>query len=142
MTGRPWPRKRARRNWICGTMSRAAGTSMASPGSRKARCMSTTSRALLSGMSLAAEESEEELDLRHDVAGGRHFHGFARIEEGALHVDDEQGALIGDELQRGRERGGTGSAARCRGRQALPWLRQDRGRRVACRRRAGRSYRG
>src|SRR5215470_2754295 len=36
-------------------MSRAAGTSMASPGSRKARCMSTTRSALLPGMSLRAD---------------------------------------------------------------------------------------
>src|SRR5215813_3800248 len=54
MTGRPWPRKRARRDWIWGTISRAAGTSMASSGSRKARCMSTTSSAVLLGASFRA----------------------------------------------------------------------------------------
>src|SRR5262245_42236065 len=36
-------------------MSRAAGTSMASPGSRKARCMSTTRRAVLAGESFRAD---------------------------------------------------------------------------------------
>jgi len=50
------------------------------------------------GKAVAAEESEEGLDLRHDVAGGGHFHGLAGIEEGALHVDDEQGCFGGGEL--------------------------------------------
>src|SRR5215470_9642294 len=46
-----------------------------------------------------AEDGEEDLDLRDDVAGGRHFHRLARIEEGALHVDDEQRGLPRRELQ-------------------------------------------
>ena len=46
----------------------------------------------------APEELEERLDLRDDVAGGRHFHCLARIEEGALHVDDEQRRLSGSQL--------------------------------------------
>ena len=50
------------------------------------------------GEAVAAEESEEGLDLRHDVACGRNFHGLAGIEEGALHVDDEQGGACWSEL--------------------------------------------
>ena len=41
------------------------------------------------GKAVVAEEREERLDLRHDIASGGHFHGLTRIEEGALHVDDE-----------------------------------------------------
>ena len=43
------------------------------------------------GRPLLAEEREQRLDPRDDVAGGRHFHRLAGLEEGALHVDHEQG---------------------------------------------------
>src|SRR5713101_2906217 len=42
------------------------------------------------GEAFASEEVEEQLDLRNDVPGGRNFHRLARIEEGALHVDDDE----------------------------------------------------
>src|SRR6266852_4256286 len=49
---------------------------------------------------LAAKEIEERTDLRDDVPCGRHFHGLALVEEGPLHVDDDQRAAPGLELQR------------------------------------------
>src|SRR5215471_2409724 len=50
-------------------MSRAAGTSMASPGSRKARCMSTTSRALLPGMSLRVDSKVSVRSMTYSALG-------------------------------------------------------------------------
>src|SRR5215510_7300222 len=58
------------------------------------------------GEALVAEEGEERLDLGDDVASGGDFHGLARVEEGALHVDDEQRSLVGSEPQCGLEGGG------------------------------------
>src|SRR5262249_58516220 len=55
---------------------------------------------------VAAEESEEGLDLRHDVASGGHLHGLAQVEEGPLHVDDEEGRSCWSELLRGFEGSG------------------------------------
>src|SRR5712691_1153628 len=52
------------------------------------------------GEVLAAKEIEERTDLRDDVPCGRHFHGLALVEEGPLHVDDDQRAAPGLELQR------------------------------------------
>ena len=45
-TGSRRARKTASSSWMRGTISRAGGTSIASPGSRKARCMSTTMSAV------------------------------------------------------------------------------------------------
>ncbi len=45
-TGSLRARKAVSSSWIRGTTSRAGGTSIASPGSRKARCMSTTTSAV------------------------------------------------------------------------------------------------
>src|SRR5204862_4078980 len=45
-------------------MSRAGGTSIASPGSRKARCMSTTSSAVLPGWSFSASSNASARSIR------------------------------------------------------------------------------
>src|SRR5215831_1541389 len=55
-------------------MSRAAGTSMASPGSRKARCMSTTSSAVLSGASLSAVSKAEVRSTFNSALGSASAH--------------------------------------------------------------------
>ena len=52
------------------------------------------------GKVLFTKEGEERLDLRDDVAGGRNFHRLAGIEEGALHVHDDESRLARLELQR------------------------------------------
>ena len=52
------------------------------------------------GKVLFTKEGEERLDLRDDVAGGRNFHRLAGIEEGALHVHDQQRRLARGQLQR------------------------------------------
>src|SRR5215467_12060337 len=51
-------------------MSRAAGTSMASPGSRKARCMSTTRRAVVAGASFSAASKASARSMINSALGG------------------------------------------------------------------------
>src|SRR5262249_6430598 len=55
---------------------------------------------------VAAEESEEGLDLRHDVASGGDLHGPPHGEEGPLQVDAGWGRSCGSELYRGVEGSG------------------------------------